>query len=259
VNPRLRSFALAMLPPLATFILFVVLWDASVVYFEVEPFQVPRPMAVVRAAMERKEQIGSGLFLTGSAAAMGFATSLVVGVLVAFLFSQSRVIQRSLYPYAIFFQTVPIIAVAPLIINWFGHDTRSIVIVSAIVSLFPIITNTTTGLTELDRNAVELFELNGATRIQKLFKLQLPNSVPYLIAGARTSSGLSVIGAIIGEFFAGFGQEKYGLGFLIFQTSSQLKIDAMFACIVASTLLGLLIFGAVSLVGSAVLLRWRSN
>ncbi len=144
-----------------------------------------------------------------------------------------------------------------MLINWFGHDIQSIILTAGIVSLFPILTNMTTGLTELDRNAEELFAIYNATRIQKLFKLRIPSSIPYLIAGAKTSSGLAVIGAIIGEYFAGYGANKVGLGFLIFQTNSQLKIDYMFAATICSTLLGLLIFGAVGIIGDLVLLRWR--
>jgi NitT/TauT family transport system permease protein len=125
------------------------------------------------------------------------------------------------------------------------------------VSLFPIITNGTEGLTALDRNAVELFEVNNASRLQKLLKLRLPNSVPYFITGAKTSSGLSVIGGIVGEFFAGYGTEKFGLGYLIFQTSGQLKTADLFAAIIASTLLGLAIFGLVGLVGNLLLSRWK--
>ncbi len=255
----LRPLLRVVLPPVITFAAFVLLWHLAVVAFDLKPFVVPSPGRVYTAAMKNSDVLAQGMLLTGAAALAGFFSSLVIGVLAAFLFAQSRLIQAALYPYAIFFQTVPIIAIAPLVVMWFGFDFTSIVVIAGIVSLFPIITNTTAGLTELDANAVELFRLNNATRLQRLLKLQLPSAVPYIITGAKTSSGLSVIGAIIGEFFAGFGNQRFGLGYLIFQTTKQLRIDEAFAGIILSTVLGLLIFGAVNLFGNAVLLRWRER
>ncbi len=256
-----KVFLQYILPPLLTFVIFVVLWHLAVKVFDLKPFQVPLPAKVWEATFkdDNFKRLLQGSYLTGVAAVSGFLISLIIGSFTSFLFSQSVMIQRALYPYAIFFQTVPIIAIAPLIITWFGPEIQSIIVIAAIISLFPIITNVTTGLTELDNSMVELFELHRASRLQKLLKLQLPNSVPYLITGAKTSSGLSVIGAIIGELFGSHGQDKFGLGYLIYLTSSQLKLDLMFSAIIASTLLGLFIFGVVSLSGRLILLRWRND
>lgn len=259
MNNNLRRVAEIILPPIVCFAVFVLLWNQAVTFFDWKAFQVPRPRAVLAIALSEWKPLLQGMLLTAQAAAAGFTISLIVGSLVAFLFSQSRFFQRGLYPYAIFFQTVPIVAIAPLIITWFGTGFFSVVITAAIVSLFPIITNMTTGLTELDRNAVELFEINNATRLQLLLKLRLPSAIPFLITGAKTSSGLAVIGAIIGEFFAGYGREGFGLGYLIYKTNSQLRIDYTFAATIASTVLGLTIFVTVSVIGDAVLLRWRRN
>lgn len=220
-------------------------------------FLMPTPHAVYTAAVRYHDKLATAVGLTAMGALAGFAASLAIGSLIAFVFSQSVLIQRAAWPYAIFLQTVPIVAIAPLIILWFGNGFPSIAITAFIVSLFPIITNGTEGLTALDRNAVELFEVHNATRLQKLLKLRIPNSVPHFITGAKTSSGLSVIGGIVGEFFAGYGTEKFGLGYLIFQSSGQLKTDLLFAAIISSTLLGLAIFGAVSAIGSVLLRRWR--
>ncbi len=155
--------------------------------------------------------------MTAAAALLGLAASLVVGMLVAVAFSQSAIVRRSVYPYAIFLQTVPSVALAPLVIVWFGLGFRSVVIVAFIISLFPIITNATTGLLDLDHNLLELFTMASASRSQVLLKLRLPNSIPYLIAGAKISCGLSVIGApIVGEFMAGIGDGSFGLGYLIY-------------------------------------------
>lgn len=254
--PLATRFIRFVLPPLVFFLLFLGAWDLGVKWFEVPPYLLPTPKAVFQSAVANGRVLAMASLLTASASLAGFLVSLVVGMLVAFCFSQSQWIQRAGYPYAMFFQTVPVVAIAPLIVNWFGSDFRSIVTTSAIVGLFPIITTGTAGMTNLDRNMVELFDLNNASRWRKLWKLRLPNSIPYLVAGAKTSSGLSVVGAIIGEFFAGFGQQKYGLGYLIFQANASMRTDLMVAATIAATILGLVIFAMVGLVGHLAVRRW---
>lgn len=243
-------------PPLAFFALVLVIWHALTRLLDIPAFLLPSPLVVGKELFTRLPDYLSASLLTAAAAAVGFVSSLVVGCLVAFTFSQSALIRRCCYPYAIFLQTVPIVAVAPLIIIWFGTGFRSVVLVSFIVSLFPIISNATTGLTTLDRDLQDLFRIYRASRLALLFKLRLPAAVPYILAGARTASGLSVIGAIVGEFFAGYGATAHGLGYLIIVTSAQLKTGQLFAAIFCATVLGLLIFTSVNLTGAAILRRW---
>ena len=178
-------------------------------------------------------------------------------MLIGIVFSQSVIVRRSFYPYAILLQTVPSVALAPLVILWFGHGFVSVVVVAFIISLFPIITGSTAGLLAVDRNLLELFAMGNASRLQVLWKLRLPNSIPYLITAAKISCGLSVIGAIVGEFSAGFG-DHFGLGYLITQTSATLATDYLFAAVLAAMLLGVLIFGGVSLLGEWVLRLWHA-
>ena len=180
-------------------------------------------------------------------------------IAIAVLFSQSRILERSLYPYAIFLQTVPIVAIAPLIVLWIGHGLYGIVAVSFIISLFPIIVNTTAGLTSTSAELLELFALNGASRWQTLTKLRIPNAVPSMLTGAKISCGLSVIGAIVGEFFVGHTTTHYGLGYLVLSTSQNLKTAHLFAAVIASALLGIALFGIVTLTGSTLLARWGSG
>jgi NitT/TauT family transport system permease protein len=234
---------------LALFICVLAVWQAVVLACGIKPYLVPAPTAVWAAARENQGELLRAVALTGCGALSGFAVSCLIGSLIAFVFAQSRLIQRSCYPYAIFLQTVPIVAIAPLIILWFGYGFTSVVVVASILSLFPIITNGTAGLTTVDRNLLELFALNNATRRQLLFKLRLPNALPYFVTGAKISSGLSVIGAIVGEFFAGLGANNHGLGYLISMTSGQSKIAYLFAAIMASTLLGLTVFILINWVG----------
>jgi NitT/TauT family transport system permease protein len=258
----------AALPPVLMFLLFLLAWHLYAGGLRVggrellrpqPPYLVPPPLAVGAAARENLGTLLSATLLTAAGSLAGFALSLLVGTLVAFLFSQSVLIQRAAYPYAIFLQTVPIVAVAPLIILWFGHGFAGIAVTAFIVSLFPIVTNGTAGLTALDPSTAELFEVNNATRWQLLWKLRLPNSLPSFLTGAKIASGLSVIGGIVGEFFAGYGSGRFGLGYYVFQTSAQLKTAALFAAIISSTLLGWVAFGAVSLVGNRLLSRRRAG
>ncbi len=254
-----RESRLEALAPVLVFIAFIGLWQLLCTALELPLYLVPGPLAVFSAAVDKAELLATATMWTAAGALTGLLTSLVLGSLVAIAFSQSRLIARSFYPYAIFLQTVPVVALAPLIVIWFGPGFASVVVVSVMISLFPVITNGTTGLTRVDPQFVELFALQNATRMQVLRKLRLPGSIPYFVTGARISSGLSVIGAIVGEFFAGYGSESLGLGYVVIQTSGQLKTDLLFAAILASTLLGLVLFAVVTFVGKLLLKRYRGR
>ena len=151
---------------------------------------------------------------------------------------------------------MPIVAVAPLVIAIFGYGMLSIVVVTTMISLFPIITSTTTGLTSVDPGLLDLFRLNQATRWQILWKLQLPGAIRYLLTGMKTSAGLAVVGAIVGEFFAGHGGGGQGLGYFILVSKSQMNTAHLFAGTLCSTLLGVFVFASISLVGRFLLRRW---
>lgn len=245
-------------PPLGLFVFVLLCWQLVTSLFHIPAYLFPSPWQVFQAARDQRHDLIQALMITGSAASLGFVSSLLAGFVVSLAFSQSPLIRRSCYPYAIFLQTVPIVAIAPLIINWFGFGFRSVVIVSFIIGLFPIITNTTTGMLAVDKRFLELFEIYNASRWQILWKLRVPNCVPFLVAGANTSSGLSVIGAIVGELFVGFGSDSHGLGYYITLASGQLKTDVLFAAVLTCTLLGLTVFVLVNVVSQAVLKRWNS-
>lgn len=245
-------------PPLGLFLIVLLCWQLGTTVFQVPKYLFPTPFQVYQAACDQRVALVRALAVTGSAAGLGFVSSLLAGFVISLAFSQSPLVRRSCYPYAIFLQTVPIVAIAPLIITWFGFGFRSVVIVSFIISLFPLITNTTTGMLAVEHRYLELFEIYNASRWQILWKLRVPNCVPFLVAGAKTSSGLSVIGAIVGEFFAGFGTAVYGLGYYITTTTGSLKTDLLFAAVLLCTLLGLTAFVIVNLLSQAVLKRWSS-
>jgi NitT/TauT family transport system permease protein len=245
-----------VLPPLALFAVVLAIWHACVVGFRLKPYLLPSPVAVGQALVNDRLLLGRAVTYTGSAALCGFFASLLIGTLIAFVFAQSRIIRSSGYPYFIFLQTVPIVAIAPLIVRWCGNGFQSVVLVAFILSLFPILSNGTQGLLEIDPNLLDLFRLNNASRWQMLTKLRFPSAVPGILAGARTASGLAVVGAIVGEFFVGYGSKRFGLGYLINTTNDQLQIDRLFAAVLTSTLFGIAIFGFVNLVSVTILRRW---
>jgi NitT/TauT family transport system permease protein len=252
-----RSVLSAVLPPIVLFLVMLAVWQGIVRFWKIPPFLLPSPTDVGHAALENFAKLASATGITAAGATTGFCVSLVVGVFVAIVFSQSAIIRRSFFPYAIFFQTVPIVAIAPLIVLWSGTGFRSVVLVAFIVSVFPIITNATAGLTSIDPDLLDLFHLHGASRWQTLFKLRLPGAVPSTVTGAKTSSGLAVIGTIVGEFFVGYDpSEHFGLGYLIQESTTQLKVDLVLCAVVLATVLGLIVFGAVNLIGALVLKRY---
>jgi NitT/TauT family transport system permease protein len=249
----------AALPPLAALVLFLGLWEAATRALSTPVWLLPPPSAVAAAAARDAASLLSAAFTTGRSALVGFGLSAGVGVLTAILLSSSRLLERALYPYTLFLQTVPIVAIAPLLVLWFGPGARAVAVSSFIVSLFPVIANTLTGLRSVDPALRDLFRLYGARRVATLWKLELPAALPHLFTGLRIASGLSVIGAIVGEFVAGFSEDAAGLGILVLSAYRQLRTDLLFAAVLAASVLGLALFGAVSLTGARLLRRWHPS
>jgi NitT/TauT family transport system permease protein len=184
----------------------------------------------------------------------------VVGVVIALVFAQSRWVRKMFYPYTILLQTVPIIAIAPLILNWVGAGMPAVTLIAFIISLAPVIANTTKGLISVDENLVHLFLMHNASRAQLLFKLRLPHAVPDLFVGVRIASGIAVIGAITGELYAGSSRVgEGGIGYSILYAYSQLQTDYLFALVLAATVLGFSFFFAVMFLEWYFLHRWHES
>lgn len=240
-----------------TLLLFLAGWHLAVTVFHIHPIVLPPPTQVAWVAVEEYSKLVSAFRYTALASLSGLGISVVLGSLIAICFSQSSLLRRAFYPYVVFLQTVPIVAIAPLLITWLGYHWRTVVLVSVIISLFPIVSNVTAGLISVDQNLRDLFRLNRASPIQTLLKLYIPFAVSHLVLGSRVSAGLAVIGAIVGEFFVGTSSaDGAGLGTIMASWQSQARTDALIAAVVASTLLGLLILGLVNFVGRTLLRRW---
>jgi len=238
----------------------LLLWVGLIRGFAIEPYMLPSPLQVAAAAHDRFASLLTSLSITAEAAIGGLLASIVAGVLIALVFAQSRWVRRMLYPYTILLQTVPIIAIAPLVLMWVGNGTFTVGLIAFIICLAPIIANTTQGLVSVERNLVDLFLMNNASWLQILLKLRLPHAMPALFTGIRIASGIAVIGAITGELFAGSARVGVGgLGYAIQYASSQVETDYLFALVVASSALGFLLFFAVMFLEWLFLHQWHES
>jgi NitT/TauT family transport system permease protein len=247
------------LPPIAALAILISVWELVVRVLHVPVYVLPPPSAVAAVAATEAGTLVAAAFCTGRAALLGFALSAVIGVLVAVVLASSRLLERALYPYTVFLQTVPIVAIAPILVLWFGAGFRSVAVSALIVSVFPVIANTLAGLRSVDPALEDLFRLHGATRTATLVKLKLPSAVPQIVTGLRVAAGLAVIGAIVGEFVAGYSDDGAGLGITVMAANRQLRTDLVFAAVLSASLLGLAIFGAVNLAGNLLLRRWHPS
>lgn len=245
---------------LAVFGALLLLWQLVIWIFRVQPFMLPSPWLVAEALVRRFPSLMISFAITAEEAIGGLLASIIIGVLVALIFAQSRWVRQMLFPYTILLQTVPIIAIAPLILMWVGAGTPAVTFIAFIISLAPVIANTTQGLVSVDENLVNLFLMHNASSAQMLFKLRLPHAVPSLFVGIRIASGIAVIGAIIGELFAGSSRVgQGGLGYSISYASSQLQTDYLFALVLASVVLGFSFFSIVALLEWRFLHKWHES
>lgn len=222
-------------------------------------YLVPSPQEVAAAVAENAGVLLVATLTTLKEATFGYLLAIVGGISLAAVLSQSKLLERSIYPYAVLLQTVPVVAVAPLIVLWFGYNDLSVVIISLIMSLFPIVNNTLLGLRSTSRNLVELFALHNKSRVTAFWKLQLPGALPHIIGGLRISAGLSVIGAIVGEFIIGSGNAQGGLGVQIVFAQGRMYTALLFAEVIAATLLGFFFFMIVSAIGNRLLKNWHES
>jgi len=236
------------------------LWQAVIWVNHLPVYILPGPLAVARAIHDRYPSLLSSLWITTEEAAGGLAASVVAGIGVAMVFAQWRGLRQMLYPYTILLQTVPILAIAPLVIDWMGAGTGSVTVVTFIICLAPIIANTTQGLVSVDENLIHLFVMHNATPAQILFKLRLPNSLPNLFTGIRISAGISVIGGLTGELFAGSTRVgEGGLGYAMIYANNQMETGYLFALVLAATALGFAFFFVVAFLEWMALHNWHES
>jgi len=240
-------------------VVFILTWQVICRLLEIPKYLLPAPTDIVEAWAENFSNLLGALISTFVSALIGFGLSIVIGMSVALLMSQSKIIERSIFPYAVLLQTIPIVAIAPLIVIWFGAGMPAVVCIAFLISVFPIITNTTAGLTSTDHNLVAMFDLYNASWMQRMVKLKFPAALPYIMTGLRISSGLAVIGAIVGEFIAGIGGLRGGFGYVITFAASRVQMPYLFAAAFTSSLLGIAIFILVSIISARFLRHWHES
>ncbi len=245
--------------PVVMGLVMLVLWEAVVRVAEIPPYLLPGPLVVARTLGSDWGTLAPALWVTLRITLEALAAAVVVGVLLAVLFSLSRWVELSLFPYAIILQVTPIVAIAPLIIAWANDVDLSLLICAWLVAFFPILSNTILGLRSVDRNLLALFELYGAGRWRTLVHLRLPAALPYFLGGLRISGGLALIGAVVAEFVAGTGGNASGLAYRILEAGYQLRIPRMFAALVLISAAGIAIYLLLSLLSHLVLRRWHES
>jgi NitT/TauT family transport system permease protein len=250
-----RKFA----PPVVVFAAVLGVWTffSEVILKPSRRFLLPSPWAVVRVGFlnwRNFHEILSGLALTSRVMVLGWGIAIVIGIALAVMMSQAQWVERSIYPYAVVLQTIPILAITPLLGFVFGFNFTSRLLVCVLMALFPIITNTLFGLQSVDGDRRDLFALHKANRLTRLWKLEFPAALPSIFTGLRTSAGLAVIGAVVGDFF--FLQGRPGIGVLINLYRSRLESERLYAAVIMASLLGVVAFVAVGWIGEWVVGRW---
>lgn len=259
---RRRRRVVSFVAPVVVFVVVIGVWyyisygllDAS------RRFLMPPPQSVVQVGFltwSNLSQILDALWSTTQVALVGLAISMFIGTSLAVAMSQATWIESAIFPWAVVLQTIPILAIVPLIGFWFQYGFASRVLICVLISLFPITTNTLFGLKSVDRTHLDLFSLQHATRFQRLIKLQFPSALPAIVTGWRISAGLSVVGAIVGDFF--FRQGDPGIGRLIDDFLGELETQQLFAAVILSSLLGLAVFWLFGLLGRLLVGSWHDS
>ncbi|MEC8019396.1 MAG: ABC transporter permease [Pseudomonadota bacterium] len=248
---------LSFLAPIFTFILLLCSWELVVSFQNIPKYILPAPTDIFSSILLNYEDLLLSTFITFRITILAFLVASFLAIFIAILFSQSKIIELSLYPIAVIFQVTPVVAIAPLILIWVGLDNAeyAILILAIIVAFFPVLANTNLGIRSVEKNLSELFSLYEATRFKRLFKLQLPYALPFILTGMKTSIGLALIGAVVAEFVAGSGTST-GLAWRIIEAGNRLDVPKLFAALILLVVLGIILFLLMSLIEKLLLRRW---
>ncbi|MEC5385736.1 ABC transporter permease [Uliginosibacterium sp. H3] len=245
--------------PLIVGAVLLIAWQILCVAWKVPIYLIPKPTDILTTLWTDGPGLLRALGVTLKITFLAFFTAVVLGVIAAFLFVQSKLIETSLFPYAILLQVTPVVAIAPLIIIWVKNPTLALVVCATLVALFPIISNTVLGLRSVNPGLLNLFRLNGANRWQTLVRLRIPSALPYFFGGLRISSGLALIGAVVAEFVAGTGGTGAGLAYEILQAGFQINIPRLFAALVLISITGVMLFSIMAWLAKISLSHWHES
>jgi len=254
----IRDRALRIGLPILVLVLGLLIWDLVVRAFAIPAFVLPGPGLVFTTLIADGGLLWQSLLVTLYTTFEGFLLAAVGGIGLAVLFSQSRLIEYSLYPYAVILQVTPIVAIAPLLLIYLPQPL-AVLACAWIVAFFPVLANTTLGLASVDHNLLALFELYKASRWQLLWNLKLPAALPQMLAGLRIAGGLSLIGAVVAEIAAGSAGAGSGLAYRIAESGYRLNIPRMFAALLLLSAAGVAIFFVLSALSHLALHRWHES
>jgi len=249
---------LRYLLPVATLVLAVAIWHLVVQIYALPPYKLPGPVLVAQTMVADWDVLSTSLVATLVTTFEGFLLAVAGGVGLAILFNLSRLIEYSLYPFAVVIQVTPVLAIAPLLLIYLPQQ-GAVLVCAWIVAFFPVLANTTLGLSSVDHNLADLFRLYGASRTQVLFRLKLPSALPHILAGIRIAGGLSLVGAVVAEIAAGSAGAGSGLAFRIAEAGYRLNIPRMFAALILLSISGIVIFFALSGLSHLMLRRWHES
>jgi NitT/TauT family transport system permease protein len=249
---------LRILLPAIALALGILAWDLMVRIKTIPPYVLPSPGLVFATLFSDWPILGTSLAVTLLTTLQGFLLAVIGGVGLAVLFNQSRLVEYSLYPYAVALQVTPVVAIAPLLLIYLPQPA-AVLACAWIVAFFPVLANTTLGLNSVDRNLVDLFRLYGASRGQILLHLKLPSALPYILGGVRIAGGLALIGAVVAEIAAGSAGAGSGLAYRIAESGYRLDIPRMFAALLLLSVVGVAIFFALTFLSHLVLRRWHES
>jgi len=255
---RFGDRALRVALPILVLALGLALWELAVRLQHIPDYVLPAPGVILKTLFIDRALLGHSLLVTLATTFEGFLLAAAGGVGLAVLFNQSRVVEYSLYPYAVILQVTPIVAVAPLLLIYLPQPV-AVLVCAWIVAFFPVLANTTLGLHSVDRNLADLFALYGASRGQVLWHLKLPSALPYILGGLRIAGGLSLIGAVVAEIAAGSAGAGSGLAYRIVESGYRLNIPRMFAALFLLSLAGIVIFYLLSLINHLALRHWHES
>jgi len=250
--------ALRVVLPILVLALVIACWHAVVQIFAIPPFVLPGPGLVLATLIADGPLLWQSLLVTLTLTFQGFLLAAVGGIALAIIFNQWRLAEYSFYPYAVILQVTPIVAIAPLLLIYLPQPL-AVLACAWIVAFFPVLANTTLGLSSVDHNLVALFELYKASRWQTLWNLKLPAALPQMLAGLRIAGGLSLIGAVVAEIAAGSAGAGSGLAYRIAESGYRLNIPRMFAALLLLAVAGVAIFFVLSAISHLALRRWHES
>ena len=255
---RLYKIARWTLPSLVM-IIAVGAWQAYVIVAEVPHYVLPAPSLIAKTLFTDWSVLWPALVVTGRLTFLALLLAVIGGLAIAVAFTQSKWVEMSFFPYAVILQVTPVVAIAPLLQIYMDDAFSAALLCAWIVAFFPILSNTTIGLKSADHNLQDLFSIYGASHWQRLRYLAAPSALPYFLSGLKIAGGLALIGAVVAEFVIGRAGTGLGLASTLLEASYRFNFGRLYAALVLISVMGIFIFGLMSLIIYFSLFRWHES